>query len=294
MIDLTGLNFGEWTVLERDNDKKYSSPYWKCKCSCGNIKSIRGSALKAGLSKSCGCKKNRKDIKGQKFDHLIALEPTEQKSYGSIVWKCQCDCGNITYKSVQKLNEKKNLSCGCVSSCLKKESLIGQQFGKLTVISLDKEKTNNDIYNRSFWICKCECGSIKSISGNNLRTYQTLSCGCLSSQGEEKIAKILVDNNILFEKEKTFEDGKYNGSNRNFRFDFYLPEKNIIIEYDGKQHFMKASTWEKHLSLEERQQRDKIKNEWCHNHGITIIRIPYTHLDNIVLEDLIENSKYVI
>ena len=56
--------------------------------------------------------------------------------------------------------------------------------------------------------------------------------GLLMSYGEEKISNILKENNIYFEREKSFADLKHGL----FRFDFYLPNNNIIIEFDGEQH----------------------------------------------------------
>ena len=69
-------------------------------------------------------------------------------------------------------------------------------------------------------------------------SQSTLSCGCLKSKGEEKIIKILKDNNISFEKEKKFdfcifENGSYP------RFDFFI-ENQYLIEYDGIQHFKQS------------------------------------------------------
>jgi hypothetical protein len=60
-----------------------------------------------------------------------------------------------------------------------------------------------------------------------LRLGLIQSCGCLKSIGEEKISKILTDNNIPFEREKIFNDFKP------YRYDFYVNNK-YIIEYDGK------------------------------------------------------------
>lgn len=53
-IDLTGLNFGRWTVLDFSHnvDCRY---YWKCKCRCGSIKLVLGDTLRSGKSLSCGC-----------------------------------------------------------------------------------------------------------------------------------------------------------------------------------------------------------------------------------------------
>lgn len=91
------------------------------------------------------------------------------------------------------------------------------------------------------------------------------------------IASCLDDNNILYERQKTFDDCKYKNV---LRFDFYIESMNIIIEYDGEQHF-KPVTYGR-LSEEEALHeynltriRDKIKNEYCKKKGIELIRIPY-------------------
>jgi hypothetical protein len=57
---------------------------------------------------------------------------------------------------------------------------------------------------------------------------------CKKSKGEEELSKILNNNNIIFEREKTFANCK---NIKKLPFDFYLPENNICIEYDGVQHF---------------------------------------------------------
>lgn len=102
-------------------------------------------------------------------------------------------------------------------------------------------------------------------------------CGCkkcYSSKGEERIRLFLESNKFKYEIQKTF-DGCIN--KRRLLFDFYLPEKNILIEYDGKQHFEKSSIWNKAKNKYERTvQNDKIKNKFAKNAKITLIRIPYT------------------
>ncbi len=57
VIDLTGLSFNEWTVIERAGSDKRGQALWRCECSCGVIKDIVGSTLRNGASKSCGCKR---------------------------------------------------------------------------------------------------------------------------------------------------------------------------------------------------------------------------------------------
>ena len=53
--DLTNQRFGRLVVLERAENDKHSCTCWVCKCDCGNIKTIRGNALRRGLTVSCGC-----------------------------------------------------------------------------------------------------------------------------------------------------------------------------------------------------------------------------------------------
>lgn len=64
-----------------------------------------------------------KDITGQRFGRLVALEPTEKRSGDSVVWKCQCDCGNISLHSANGLKRGNIKSCGCS----RKENLSLQQ-----------------------------------------------------------------------------------------------------------------------------------------------------------------------
>lgn len=59
LIDLTGQTFGKWTVLKKatSNNKHI---LWKCKCSCGTERLIDGYALRKGLTRSCGCSKDKR------------------------------------------------------------------------------------------------------------------------------------------------------------------------------------------------------------------------------------------
>jgi hypothetical protein len=54
-IEMIGVKFGRWTVIERAGSDKDSKPMWLCECVCGNRKIINGAALRRGDSKSCGC-----------------------------------------------------------------------------------------------------------------------------------------------------------------------------------------------------------------------------------------------
>ena len=85
-------------------------------------------------------------------------------------------------------------------------------------------------------MCQCNCNAHNKISvlGSNLRNGHTQSCGCdRRSHGEILIAKILNENNIIFEQEKSMF--KYS-NNTNAKFDFFVNNK-YLIEYDGETHY---------------------------------------------------------
>lgn len=67
-----------------------------------------------------------------------------------------------------------------------KEDLTGQKFGQLFVTSRDLSKIG--LERGSFWICKCDCGVIKSVSRHSLVNHGTKSCGCLQKQKAMNLA----------------------------------------------------------------------------------------------------------
>jgi hypothetical protein len=100
---------------------------------------------------------------------------------------------------------------------------------------MDSAVHKRNKYHSVYWKCRCKCGTIKSIRADSLIDETSLSCGCVKfSKGENKIAKILKENDIEFETQKIFDSCRFPKSNIVARFDFYLKEYNTIIEYDGK------------------------------------------------------------
>ena len=163
--------------------------------------------------------------------------------------------------------------------------LTGQRFGNLVVLKQsNKRAKNGGIY----WYCKCDCGKEKEILGQSLRAGITLSCGNHSniSKGNMKIIDILDENGISYETEKKFNTCK---DKRDLPFDFYVNNK-YLIEYDGEQHFNPNSPFD----YEYTHNHDKIKSQWCKDHNIPLIRIPYTHYNDLCLEDLLlETSNFI-
>lgn len=118
--NLIGKKYNRLLVLDKaiiDNKLK-----WKCLCDCGNITYTTTTALTSGHTKSCGCLQKEIvhdklfiDLTGQVFGKLKVLELAEKKN-GNIMWRCQCECGNIIETRGTDLRYRKFRSCGCVES----------------------------------------------------------------------------------------------------------------------------------------------------------------------------------
>lgn len=228
---------------------------------------------------------NKQNLIGKRFGKLVVKEEFGRNKKGNVIWTCLCDCGKLTYKTTAKLNNgSKNQSCGC-TRC---PDLTNQRFGFVTVLGKIgiEEKSH-----RAIWNCLCDCGNIVPINTHNLKLNKHCSCGCMrvKSNGEEKVMSILNDSNIDYKMQKTFADCRFNDTNKLAIFDFYLMDY-YIVEYDGNLHFkegIKKSGWNNYEHYIETVKHDKFKNAYCKEHNIPLIRIPYTHFDDLCIEDLL-------
>ncbi len=237
---------------------------------------------------------------------LTVLYQDKKRSGHNSYWFCQCECGNIKSISSSHIRTGTIKSCGCFNKeyprgkeIIERNIIpIGTKIGKLTVIK-DLGFINSPYRtgNAHASLCQCECGSQPIIVFNSwLRANTKLSCGCLNSKGEAYIRQLLLQANIPFISQYTFDDliGKQNNK---LRFDFgVLNNKNelqFLIEYDGEQHFLPSHGNRLKQTLEEIQERDIIKNNYCKNHNILLKRIPYTEKTNFTIDDIFSN-KYNI
>lgn len=294
LIDLTNQRFGKLLVLKRDLEKT-NGTYWICQCDCGKIISARKDQLTRIKypKKSCGCDQKEKASQihlkneiGNTYGYLTVLYRTEDLRPGEARWHCKCKCGKECNVSGVHLRNGSVQSCGCK----KFESHngideTGKRYGKLTVL----ERSNKTDGTHIFWKCKCDCGNICDINGTYLRLGISTNCGCERSVGEQKITKILQENNINFKREFTFSDLLGDGGGR-LRFDFGILDSNnnllYLIEYDGIQHFEIKCFGNDKNDFDILKKYDKIKEEYCKNNNIPLIRIPYTKLGTLNLQDL--------
>ena len=244
-----------------------------------------------------------KDLTSQKFNRLTVIEQNGRQS-GKVVWKCQCDCGNIINVIGSNLTSNKVKSCGCLRR--EKQSkwgastlidIVGQKYGELLVLerALDKEqefKKNGTKKVHPIWKCQCSCGNITYVRGTALKNGSIQSCGHIFSRGNQKILQILQENNIKYKKEYII---KYN--NKIYRYDFaILDNKNnviLLIEYDGYQHYYCDNRgWNTQENFKKQQETDKIKDEYAKINNIPLKRIPYIDYDKInylYIKNIIDN-----
>lgn len=220
-IEMIGKKFGLLTVLRKDEERTTKSNiYWICECECGNSKSVRGTSLRAGETRSCGCLQK----------------------------KAAAETGKKLVKD-----------------------LTGQRFGKLVV----KQRAGSQ-NNKAAWLCQCDCGNEIIVVSTNLIQQRTQSCGCINySIGEQNIEKCLNKHNVKYQKQYQFNDLP----KRKFDFAIFNEKGELIklIEFDGPQHYDPKYDW----YSEDQVKRDKEKDEYCKNHHIPLLRIPYKYRDII-------------
>ena len=117
-VDLTGKTFGKLTVLNRNVEKTGKNIYYDCICECGQKRTVVGWRLTNGEIKACKTCSHRNfiDLTGQKFGLLTVLEKTDKRNYNrAIIWKCQCECGQIKEVDSISLKTGHTTSCGCIN-----------------------------------------------------------------------------------------------------------------------------------------------------------------------------------
>ena len=115
------------------------------------------------------------DLTGLRFGGLTVIELVGQDNHFHKKWRCRCDCGGETISLSFNLRSGRASSCGCKNR--EYENLTGKHFGRLEIISLNCKKGG-----KRYWNCKCDCGKTCVVSGCDLKSEHTGSCGCLREE----------------------------------------------------------------------------------------------------------------
>lgn len=112
---------------------------------------------------------------------------------------------------------------------------------------------------------------------------------CSSSKGEKIIRQFLIKNKIKYVEQYKFSECK---NIKELPFDFYLPKLNVCVEYDGEQHFKSIDKWGGEDRFNDIKKNDNIKNEFCLNNKIELIRISYKEYNKI--EDILTEKVLMV
>lgn len=160
-------------------------------------------------------------------------------------------------------------------------------------LSIDKAREYIESLNNNIWLnpgeyineheknLKIRCGSCGKTYVTRMTAYKYINtgkcpvCGQKRSRAEYRIATFLEKNNINFIQEKYFEDCK---DKQALLFDFYLPDYNLCIEFDGQQHFEPKFGIDSFVTT---KLHDAMKNNYCRWNKIDLLRISYLEGNNI-------------
>lgn len=309
----TGDRFGNLTVV-KEGEKRNGHKHYICACDCGNTTLVDKYNLLRGTTLSCGClrqknmnigKRNKYDLSGRTFGNIEIISIDENCDSGCgkhIKWIGKCKlCGSIKSYRGSDLRSGAVTNCGCtaIRTNVNLVDYTGKHIGNLYVIAKENSDHKNLDYHAK-WICRCElCGRTEVISGGTLKRGRDRCRKCMgSSLGETKITELLEANNMRYIKDKGYKDCIYDKTGGRLRFDFIVTdedETDYVIEFDGEQHYKPVPTWESKIDYIGRQERDEYKNSWCRKNGIPIIRIPYTHMSKLCIDDLLPSvSNYLV
>lgn len=192
------------------------------------------------------------------------------------------------------LNHLKGKGCSkCTNNC---KSTLEEFIYKSNLIHKNKWDYSNSIYINDITkveiICK-QHGSFLQTPRSHLNNSGCPKCSL--SKGELKILNFLQNNKIDFIYQKTFDDCRNPKTNCKLSYDFYIPSKNLLIEYDGIQHYTTDSfnNWNNnYFKLENIKYKDSVKTNYAILHGIMLYRIKYTDIKNIdvILQSLKLNT----
>lgn len=240
-IDMTGRRFGRLTVLQMDDVDGAGNARWSCRCDCGVTKTVDGSKLRRGETKSCGCARMepKNDVVGETFGYLTVLSRTSGTNKTAAKYLCKCTCGRETTTVLADLKSGHTKSCGKCSATSLLDDLTGRKFGNVTVV----RRVASPNPNVSRWLYRCVCGRERETYRSSLITGGTTSCGCVRrfdwkgvlyrSRMEVFTAMALEVLGLDFEYEKETFRVEVGGKLKKYTPDFHLLGGDAWLEVKG-------------------------------------------------------------
>lgn len=284
---------------------KYENSHSKIKCKCKQC-GHEWDALPYSLLSGSGCRKcadkqlsinkakSHEWYIGEVFKILPHIEVLGEyiNAKTPILHKCKiCNYEWNAYSS----NVLKGHGC---KKCANKK--ISESFTKThEQFITELKQVNNEIeilesYTGGFNKIMCKC---KKCNKEWLAIPNTLLRGsgcpsCNYSHGEKRIENYLNEHKITFIQQMKYKElvGLKNGQ---LSYDFYLPEYNLLIEFQGEQHEHVKSYFGGIKNFEKQQEHDRRKREYAKQNNINLLEIWYYDIDNIdeILTKTINNLK---
>ena len=208
-------------------------------------------------------------VHGNKYDYSLC-------EYNNDLSKINIICLKHGKFMVKAGNHLRGDNC---SMCTNNKKLTNEEFiEKANLVHGDKYDYSLVKYNGQKNKIKIICNKHGIFEQNPNNHLNNNGCPiCKESKGEKIIRDFLNTKNINYTPQHRFPDCK---NILTLPFDFYLPEHNSCIEFNGRQHYEPIKKWGGINNLKEIQKRDKIKMEYCKTNNIPLINIKYN--DNVL------------
>lgn len=265
-------------------------------CACGSEFSTRFATFRRGKRKCFACgSKSQYESKRLPFEEFVNRLQTHDCTYLSGDYKNQKSkikmlgtCGHEFETAAGRVSESG--FNGLCSKCNRHNARL-YTIEDVAKMCLDKGvellSTEYTDSHERMWF-RCSCGEKFSASWNNVQGGQNRCRKCTNkvTKGEQAVSDWLDMNGFNYQTEYKFSDC---AGRKPYPFDFYLPEQNTCIEFDGEQHFRPVAFGGSHDDFEALKARDAAKDAYCESKNIRLIRIPYTQLRNVpaILNDML-------
>lgn len=296
--EINGINDGyKITNIERRKENNRSRVYISVTCDKGHKYVVLLDNYKNGC-KCPECKRekvskqfskyNYYEIKELLFKNDLELITKEEDNWKRLI-ECKCTlCGRT--KKMTITNFLKGRKCGCVMNNLRHtqvqfEEAFYKNHNHEEYVVIGKYKNNMTKID----ILHNKCGKVFSNTPDNLirRGDGCPYCNDLP-KGEESIKMFLEKNNIKYQQQKTFEGLLGLSDKRNLSYDFYIEDKNILIEYQGKQHYEPVEYFGGEEKFLIQLEHDKRKKDFAMSNNIDLLEISYLQYKEI--EDILRRK----